>query len=112
MTTDKVRRRIQTNSSNVADGLERLQADILELFNSQLDKYRLDMLGRDEATTSMLKSLVEEIGALKRGITGLSQQLSEYESILPPNERRKAVAQLADHEARITELERGDGDVQ
>ncbi len=107
MTAERVRRRIQANSTVVADGLEKLQADMLDLFNSQLDKYRHEMLARDDTHIAMLSSLVREIGALKEGVIGLSQQLSEYEAIIPPVERRRAVAMIADHEQRIQDLEWG-----
>lgn len=112
MTTERVRRRIEANATTVADGLEKLQSDILELFNSQLDKYRADMHDRDDANTAMLKSLVGEVGALRAGITGLSQQLSEYEAIIPPDERRRVIVQVADHEQRLKDLEWGPLDIE
>jgi hypothetical protein len=110
MTTERVRRRIQANSTVVADGLEKLQSDILDLFNSQLDKYRHEMLERDDTHIAMLSSLVNEIGALKQGVIGLSQQISEYEAIIPPSERKRAVAMIADHEERLQSLEWGPRD--
>lgn len=77
MTTDRVRKRIQTNSDNVADGLTRLQENVLELFNSRLDKYRDDMLKRDDEHVAMLKAFIDELGAVRAGLTGVSQSSSE-----------------------------------
>lgn len=92
MTTDRVRKRIQTNSSNVADGLEKLQEDLFDLFNAHLDKFRDEMLARDEERLAMLKSLVHDMSALQAGIVGLSQQLSIYEA--------RAVGDMGDAERR------------
>lgn len=110
MTTERVRRRIAANATVVSDGLEKLQNDILELFNSQLDRYRNEMLTRDEEHVAMLKSFVDELGAMRAGITGLSQQLSEYEALVPPAERARAIAMIADHEERLKTLEWGERD--
>lgn len=77
MSKSTVRQRIQANSLNVADGLERLQDDLLELFNSHLDKFREEVFARDEETRAMVISLVHELSAVKEGIVGLSHQIAE-----------------------------------
>lgn len=77
MSKTSVRQRIQTNSLNVADGLERLQDDLLELFNSHLDKFREEVFARDEETRAMVVSLVNELGVVKAGIQGLSVQIAD-----------------------------------
>lgn len=81
---ERVRRRIQTNTQNMADGLERFQEELLELFNSQLDAFRAEALKRDEEQLAMITTLVQEIGALKQGITGLSHQFSDLLAALEP----------------------------
>lgn len=77
MTRERVRQRIQANSLNVADGLERLQGDLLELFNSQLDKFREEALKREEVYQAMLVDLARQLGELRAGIEGLSVQIAE-----------------------------------
>ena len=100
MTTDRVQRRIASNALLVSDGLEKLQADILELFNSRLDQYRAEMLERDEVHVAMLTTLTYETQALREGIVGLSHQISEYEALALPAARMQAA-----HERRLEALE-------
>lgn len=87
--SDPVRRRIQANTTNLADGFERLQEDLLSMFISELSKFQSTMLERDETNVSILKTFVEELGAVKTAITavnagihGLSLQLAEHEQQL------------------------------
>lgn len=84
MSKDHVRQRIQANSLNVADGLEKLQEELLALFNSHLDKYREETLKREEVYKAMLVDLTRQVGELRRqgdetraGIEGLSVQIAE-----------------------------------
>lgn len=78
MTRDNhVRRRIQTNSQNIADGLERFQDELLALFLSHLDKHRDEALRREEVSNAMIADLARQLGELRAGIEGLSVQIAE-----------------------------------
>ena len=114
---DKLRRRIQSNATFVADGLEKLQEDLLELFDSQLDKYRDEALEREDIAKAYLITMVNEIGQVKReltsltsGIRALAMQLSEYESIIPGDVRRLIAEQVKRHEIRLNKLDGGGDD--
>lgn len=109
---DRVRKRIEANSLMVADGLEKLQQGLLDLFNARLDQYRDQMLERDDRHLAMLQSLTDEVVGLRQeflafqsGLEGLSVQLAEYESVASVEERRAAMQMVHDHERRLSGLE-------
>ena len=121
MTQDRVRKRMIANAENMAAGFDRFQEELFALFETTRAKDLNTFTAAQERLETMVAALAQAVAdsrieaAHKReellaGIAGLSQQLSEYEALVPPPERVRAIAMIADHEERLRDLEWGERD--
>ncbi len=125
MTQRSVERAVVSSGEAVGTALENFERRIIERFNSLLEAERSQWLDVRDMVAAVANELAaqrtdsaQQRGEMLAGIHGLQQQLSEYEALVPPDERVKIATMVYRHEAeleairtRLAALEAaGDGD--
>lgn len=111
MTQHNVERAVVTGAEAVGSALEMFERRIIDRFNGILEAERSQWLDIRDMVAAVATTVAEqrlesakERGAMIAGISGLSQQLSEYEALIPPAERIKIAEMVYRHEEEIKAL--------
>lgn len=111
MTPQKVERAVISGAEAVGTALEMFERRLIERFNSLLEAERVQWLDVRDMVAAVALQLAEQRtettradGELLAGIHGLQHQLSNYEMLIPPDERIKLAEMVYRHEDELTAI--------
>ena len=102
MAPHKVERAVISGAESVGMALENFERRLIDRFNGILEAERKRTLDVQDMVAAIAAQLSEFMSEIRAGIAGLSQQLSEYEAIIPPAERAAIAAMVYRHEEELT----------
>lgn len=111
MTHHNVERAVVSSGEAVGTALENFERRLIDRFLAILEAERTQWLDVRDMVAAVATELTEiraessrQRGELLAGIQGLQQQLSEYEALVPPEERVHLAKMIYRHEEELIDI--------